>query len=123
MFQEVVQQMKPENNPSVSPLAMTPREENGVRYMAGYVAVKMKKKYPAYADFFKSIHISLDDGLIDTVQDYTKIWTEQVDRRGLFHVKDSFFDTIREIEMICRKYLDIRIPPSDDNIIISEDSV
>jgi hypothetical protein len=114
IFQDVVQQLKAEkleNNPTVSPLSMTPREENGVRYMAGYVAFKMQKKCPSYADFFKTIHVGLDETIIETVKDYTRVWTEQVDRGGLFHVKDSFFE---EIQMICRKYLDIRISPSDD---------
>lgn len=43
MLQEVVQQMTVKKNPIVSPVlpqTLTPREEKGVRYMAGYVAVK-----------------------------------------------------------------------------------
>ncbi len=115
MFQEVVQQMTVKNNPTtVSPQRITPREENAIRYMAGYIIVKLKRKYTSYVDFFQSIHVSIDETYIETVQDYTRIWTEQVDRGGLYHVNNSFFKMVKEIELVCRKYLDIRLAPTDD---------
>ena len=115
MFQEVVQQMTVKNNPlTVSPQRITPREENAIRYMAGYIVVKLKKKYTSYVDFFQSIHVSIDEAHIETVQDFTRIWTEQIDRGGLYHVNDTFFKMIKEIEITCRKYLDIRVTPTDD---------
>lgn len=128
MFQEVVQQMTVKSTTSASAslplLQLTAREENITRHMAGYVIVKMKKKYKTCCDFFQSIHVSVDEAFIETIQDYTKIWTEQIDRGGLYHVKDSFFEMIKEIELVCRKYLDITLTPTEDLIRkIKEDAL
>ena len=63
---------------------LTKREENAVRYMAGYIIIKMKKKYSLHDDFYGSICGSGDSHTsIDTLADYTRIWTEQVNRAGL----------------------------------------
>ena len=43
-----------------------------------------------------------------TVDDYTTVWTEQVDRGGLCHVSSGFFRLVLAIEYVCRKFLDIR---------------
>ena len=62
---------------------MTEREENVVRYMAGYVASKIKKKYPLHSHL---IHFEKDDTTLnytgDDLQDFTCIWSEQIDRGG-----------------------------------------
>lgn len=94
---------------------MSEREENVVRYMAGYVVSKMKKKFPLHSDLLDSLHTGLDLAFSgDDVHDYTKVWTEQVDRGGLRHVNDKFYNLSVAIEYVCRKYLDMRMTPKDD---------
>ena len=51
---------------------------------------------------------SLDETDIESLQDYTRIWVEQRDRGGLYHVSDKLFSLLKKIEMICRLYLDTR---------------
>lgn len=76
------------------------REENVVRYMSGYVAVKLLKKYRKgnassavknkWRYFVKILsEMKCEDQPLcnDTVEDYTKAWSEQIDRGGLYHVK------------------------------------
>lgn len=69
---------------SVNVEGMTVREENVVRYVAGYVVCKVKKKFSEHAEFlgaFKGGFIL--DFTEDDLDDYTRVWTEQVDRGGL----------------------------------------
>ena len=77
------------------------REENVVRYMSGYVAVKLLKKYrkgsghskmkSKWKYFVKILEeMKSDEHLFDhqdTLDDYTKAWSEHIDRGGLCHVK------------------------------------
>lgn len=117
MFQVVVKQMvvtQPVSNLPVETL--TQRENNAIQYMAGYVVVKAGKKYRQYSEFFKSLCIQNGFNFtgIDTVHDYVRVWTEQVDRGGLCHANETFFNLLIAIEYICRKYLDIRITPGNN---------
>ena len=93
---------------------MTEREENVVRHMAGYVAFKIKKKFPLHSDL-----LELESGVTldftgDDLQDYTKVWTKQIDRGGLHHVNDTFYNFSVAVEYKCRKYLDTRLTPGND---------
>lgn len=100
---------------SVNVEGMTVREENVVRYVAGYVDCKVEKKFSEHAEFlgaFKGGFIL--DFTEDDLDDYTRVWTEQVDRGGLYHVSDTVFKFTVAIEYICRKYLDIRIASKQD---------
>ena len=48
------------------------------------------------------------------MQVYSSIWSEQIDRGGLYHVSDSFFDFTVAIEYKYRKYIDTRLEPASD---------
>ncbi len=77
----------------------TQRERNAMRYMAGYVIVAFLKKYkrpiknPAllekYALYSKILsHLKAEQQPIqmDSLLDYTRIWSELIDRGGVYHV-------------------------------------
>lgn len=113
MFLKVVHQMTNVNNQPSQVQVLSRREENVVRYIAGYVLHKMKRKFPSRSSFFGSLQTSFEDRLYETVQDYTTFWTEQIDRGGLCHANDGFYRLLKEIEYITRKYIDIRIVPCE----------
>ena len=95
---------------------MTEREENVVRFMAGYVLLKLKKKFPEHSNLFESFRtgIQMDIDFAVDVHDYTRIWSEQIDRGSLNHVTDAFYNLIEALENICRRHLDVRHAPTED---------
>ena len=93
---------------------LTVRELNITRYVAGYVVLKLKRKFPKYLTMFNN-HL-IDSGLhqyvnIASIEDYSRVWLEQVDRGGLCSVSDDFFEFLKRLEQVCRKYLDVRVAP------------
>ena len=71
----------------------------------------MKKTFPRYVSFFDSVVIDSSNvyyNTVETEEDYTRIWLEQIDRGGLISVNDGFFSLLKEIEIVCRDYLDVR---------------
>ena len=113
MFQNVIQELTAAPAQTQSPAEeLMPRDENVVRCMAGYVLHQLKKKYPQHSGFFSDI---LADGTLDfdvqTIEDYSRVWVEQVDRGSLCKVNDNFFTFLKEMEHVCRKHLDVRILP------------
>ena len=95
---------------------LTRREENVIRYMCGYVVLKIKKKFTICSEFVDSLQTGFDFIGVESLQDYTKVWTEQVERGGLYHVHDNFFNLVIGIEHVCRKYLNTNITPGDNLI-------
>jgi hypothetical protein len=91
---------KATNSKTTDENIISEREENVVRYMSGYVAVKLLKKYRKgnangvvknkWRYFVRVLsEMKCEDQPLcnDTVEDYTKAWSEQIDRGGLYHVK------------------------------------
>ena len=85
---------------SVRPL--TAMESNAVRYMSGFVAVSLLKKYrkPTKQGQLKvkralfvrvlSRKKAVDQpGEPDSVFDYTMLWSDLIDRGGLYHISDE----------------------------------
>ena len=81
---------------------LTSLECNAVRYMAGYVAIKLLKKYQKptkhqelktkHQYFIKVLHqmqATDQPGDVDTLSDYTRLWSELIDRGGLYHISDE----------------------------------
>lgn len=100
----------------VRPLTLI--ERNTVRYMAGYVAFKLIKKFTKIAKnsrvqtkrnlfvhVLKGMKADNQPGEPETLLDYTKVWTELVDRGGLYHVKDNVYKLFELIEIVIRKHL------------------
>ena len=80
---------------------LTARERNAIRYMAGYVAVSLLKKYrkPVKKSVLKQKHdryvrilsrmkAEEQPAGVDSLSDYTRLWSELIDRGGLYHIKD-----------------------------------
>ena len=85
---------------------LTEDEENVIRYAAGYVALKLLKKYevstPEYIECLSTMAVAGDDS---SLLEYTSEWTRQVNRGGLFEVNDMCFSLFREIELKTRQHL------------------
>ena len=129
LMHTVVKQMTTSPSTSIrcTPHCLTNREGNAVRYMAGYVVMKLRKKYRKhhlYARVLDTLKTNLDESSVVSLDDYTHVWVEQRDRGGLCHVSDDLFSFTKKIELVCRKYLDIRAQPTE-NILskIEEDAL
>ena len=107
-----------------SNIKLSEREENVVRYtcMSGYVVVKLLKKYrnrssnarrnTKWKSFVRVLEKMQAEsqplyGDIDTVEDYSKAWSEHIDGGGLFHVKQELYEVILLMEKITRHHLHI----------------
>lgn len=98
--------------------SLTYCESNAVRYMAGYVAVKLLKRYrkgsrnPAvckkrklFVRILQQMKATGQPGEPDTVLEYSTLWLELIDRGGLYHINDDVFLMIEAIEMVCKDHL------------------
>ena len=74
-------------------------EENGIRYMAGYLAVKLFRRYKksvmqpylqTKSDMFLK-EWKPDVEQVDSLSDYTTLWSELIDRGGLYHISDKAY--------------------------------
>ena len=87
---------------SVRPL--TAIESNAIRYMAGYVAVSLLKKYDRptrhkQLKIKRKYFVRVLQGMkaveqpeaaaVDSVLDYSRVWSELIDRGGLYHISDE----------------------------------
>ena len=97
-----------------SNINISKREENVVR--SGYVAVKLLKKYRKgnassavknkwhyFVKILSEMKCKDQPLCNDTVEDYTKAWSEQIDQGGLYHVKPEV--TIHELPIIISELL------------------
>ena len=86
---------------------LSPLEENIICYASGYIPRKLLKrfeskeedKYATFNDCLLSTSISCKDSVDCTFLEYTKRWTESVNRGGLFEVNDRTFMLFKAIEM------------------------
>jgi hypothetical protein len=96
-------------------------ESNGIRYMAGYVAVKLLKKYNRrskrkdvdhkYKLFVKVLNQMKainQMGEPDSPLEYSTMWLEVIDRGGLYHINDDVFHLIESIEMVVREHFNFK---------------
>ena len=81
---------------------LTPMESNAVRYMAGYVALKLLKQFKKptqnpmldekrklFVKVLQSMKAENQPGEPESVLDYTTLWAELIDRGGLYHINDQ----------------------------------
>ena len=93
--------------PPVRPL--TSIESNAIRYMAGYVILTQNKKptrNPALESKQRFCVRVLErmkctdlPGEVDTIAEYTRLWSELVDRGGLYHINDK----------VCNRQINVQI--------------
>ncbi len=71
--------------------------------------------FPLHSSFFDHIVVT-SYGYFDvsSLDEYSRIWTEQVDRGGLYNVSEDFHNLLKEIKCICRRYLDVRVVPTEN---------
>ena len=98
------------SSPSASTLRLGADEENIIRYMSGYVALKLKHKYEkkesAKAEQFVECLSSIAvQGQQSSFYEYTKEWMRLVDRGGLFQVNDNGYLFFRALELRTRQVL------------------
>ena len=90
---------------------MTAEEENALRYVSGYVALKLMRRYEKeedkitvqYVECLSSMAVAGEES---SFYNYTKEWwTCLIDRGGLFHVNDGTYDLFKSIEFQVRQVL------------------
>lgn len=99
---------------------MTCNESNATRYMAGYIAVKLMRKYKKHTKnavlqkknklfvrILQRMKASEQPGEPDSLSEYTTLWSELIDRGGLYHINHNVFNLVECIEMIVRHQLNI----------------
>ena len=79
---------------------LTSIERNAVRYMAGYIAVKLLKRYTRT---YKNVKVHKL-----FVQQYTSLWMELIDRGGLYQINDDVLNLVVDIEMMVRCHLSLK---------------
>ena len=79
-------------------------EENIIQYAAGYVPMKLIKKYEKQSssvavEYVECLSSMAVNGEESSLQEYTLEWTRKVNRGDLFEVSDETFQLFREIEI------------------------
>jgi hypothetical protein len=103
---------------------LTAIETNAVRYMAGYVAVNLLKRYNKptkhaqlkikrnyFVRVLKGMKATEQPEMIDdSVVDYSRVWSDLIDRGGLYHISDdvSIVDPIVALRMIVHVSIELR---------------
>ena len=100
--------------------SLTYIESNAVRYMAGFVAVKLLKKFKKstksaelrtknklFIRILQNMKAIEQPGEPDSLTEYSSLWSELIDRGGLYHINDDVFHLMESIEMIVRLYFNI----------------
>ena len=85
---------------------VTDWEKKGIRYMSGYVAVsllhrykkppkseKARIKFLLFVSVLKRMCATDQTLTVESLDDYTRQWSELIDRGGLFHINDKVCDT------------------------------
>lgn len=82
-------------------------EENIIRYAAGYVPFKLLKKYEksSETEFVECLSNMSINGDESNLMEYTRMWTMQVNRGGLFEINDLTYTLFKEIEVKVRYHL------------------
>ena len=98
-------------------VCLSSQEQNVVRYMAGYVVRKMKKKFTEPSKqleiqrkrqlFLRVLSAMESKDRHDDVSSFqtTCDWVEMIDREGLCHVSDETYLMMEAIEVETRRYL------------------
>lgn len=112
LFNNYIKQTFPIPNATTSrvpDLMLSFEEENALRYVAGYVCLKVYKKIrkssdPKKDDLLLGIVDLIDDDYLAT-ESASSSWVKIVDRGGLVHVHESVYSVFLNIELIVRFYL------------------
>ena len=103
---------------SVRPLTMM--ESNAVRYMSGFVAVSLLKKYrrptkhgelkvkwALFVRVLSKMKAVDQPGEPESALDYTRLWSDLIGRGGLYHINDEVYQLMESIELLTRRHLNV----------------
>ena len=116
---------------SSAPLQVIPlkvEEEQALCYVAGYIPMKLKKKYEKQPNnvhalkYMECLH-AMNEEEGDDVEflHYAKLWVEHVNRGGLFRVNNDAYLLFRAMELASRRVLSIERVTSHPTIKIQEE--
>lgn len=114
---------------STEPPALTTDEENVVRFTAGYVPMKLLRKYmksssPTSACLVDCLAGMSVDGPEESLLSYTTEWSNKIDRGGLFDVSDLSFLLFRCLEVKFRQgYLPTLQRPATSSSTTKQDVI
>ena len=117
MDEAVKTALLPETQESSSPQvqSLKAEEEQALCYIAGYIPMKLKKKYEKQPNnvralkYIECLNI-MNEEKCDDVEflQYTKLWVEQVNRGGLFRISNDTYLIFRAMELASRHVLSVR---------------
>ena len=92
---------------------ITQNEQSVIRYVAGFIAFKLKRFYSKFPNNRSAQHIVsilhewrvTNGGSTANFLSYSTKWINLVDRGGLFHVNDAVFCFFRQLEGKARPYI------------------
>ena len=95
---------------------LTVREQNAIRYTAWYVATKLTNKYKRHSSnptLKEKLFVAVLSNMtavnqppgVETLDDYTRLWSELIDRGGLYHINDDVYHLIEVVELVVRCHL------------------
>ncbi|SMN01760.1 hypothetical protein SPONN_19 [uncultured Candidatus Thioglobus sp.] len=132
VYEEIIKahfEVSPNNGTmaSSSPPQLSVDEENIVRYAAGYVSMRLLKKYENLCTE-KAMQYVAVNGDESSLLEYTTHWSSLINRGGLFEINDDTYKLFHGIELRVQKHLlsflnDSILPDKKDIIInaVAED--
>ena len=107
---------------------LTTLEEQALRYVAGYVPMKLKQQYKkrsdlplAFVECLDAMHTGEGDNETDDFLQYTKIWQQKVNRGGLFTVNNDTYLLFRAMEFSVRRTLNMQRIGAEPSLHIQEE--
>lgn len=102
-------------------------EEQALRYVAGYVPMRLKRKYSKQPNNKRALKflqclsaMSHEEGDDIEFLRYTKLWVEQVNRGGLYQVSNDTYLVFRAMELASRRVLSIERVTAQPTLSIQE---
>ena len=93
LLKKLISLKKEEQSRTMSTKTLTIREQDIIHCMSGYIPVKLinkfkkpspndatQKKHQMFVHVLRGMKVDVQTDGIDTLEDYTRVWTEQIDR-------------------------------------------
>ena len=102
----------PATHTAANPDDITESEQDIIHYVAGYIALKLKRFYRRYTNRASQQMLTIingwrvpNGGNEQSFMGYSRSWLEKLNRGGLFRVNEQVFFFFRHMEQRCRPYL------------------
>ena len=126
MFERIMVEIFSESLEDPCPVpTLNAEEENALRYVSGYVALKLMRQYEKKdgekaTQFVECLSSMAVAGVESSFYEYTKEWIRTVDRGGLFHINDSAYHLFKAIEIETREILprELAMPSSSRDALL-----